>query len=414
LAVPVAGARAAAMAVLREWEAGSRHAADLMESVVAARALSGADRAFMQDLILTELRNLTLLDHWIVELTGGKELDVGTRWLLRGGLTELLILNVAEHAAVNENVGMAGRASGLVNAVLRRTCRERTALLEAARMQETEVRYSHPAFLLERWRELFGEAEAEKLAAWNQEPSPVYVRLNRLKPEAVKGLAETAGLEAVGGDFYRCEILPRAALAAGWCYAQDPSTVMAPSLMDVRPGMTVLDACAAPGGKAAFLAQAMNNEGHLVVCDLPVGRLRRLEENLQRLGVRCVEVTAVDWLKDEVLPFEETHFDRILLDAPCSNTGVMRRRVDVRWRLTEAEFERMIDLQRALLHRCLPLLKPGGRLIYSTCSIDREENEAQVAWVLETFSGLRCLTTDSRLPQRDNVDGAFAAVFEKI
>jgi 16S rRNA (cytosine967-C5)-methyltransferase len=122
----------------------------------------------------------------------------------------------------------------------------------------------------------------------------------------------------------------------------------------------------------------------------------------------------VDWLKDEVLPFEEGRFDRLLLDAPCSNTGVMRRRVDVRWRLTEAEFERMIDLQRALLHRCLPLLKPGGRLIYSTCSIDREENEAQVAWVLETFSGLQCLTTESRLPQRDNVDGAFAAVLEKI
>ncbi len=408
-----AGARSAALAVLLEWEEDTRHAAELMETVPAARRLSGPDRAFMQDLILTELRNLSLLDHWIFMLTGGKSLDTGTRWLLRGGLTELLILQVAEHAAVNEAVGLAGRASGLVNAVLRRACRERTALLDGVRLLEAETRFSHPAFLLDRWRETFGESDTERLAAWNQEPSPVYVRLNRLHPEAVRGLAETEGLEAVGGDFFRCDVLPRAALAAGWCYAQDPSTVMAPALLDAQPGMSVLDACAAPGGKTAFLAQAMDNEGRLEACDLAGGRLRRLQENLQRLGVRCAQVRAVDWLKDEALPFEEATFDRILLDAPCSNTGVMRRRVDVRWRLTEAEFGRMIDLQRALLLRCAPLLKPGGRLIYSTCSIDQEENEAQVAWALETLTELTCVRTESRLPQRDSVDGAFAAVLER-
>lgn len=252
----------------------------------------------------------------------------------------------------------------------------------------------------------------ERLAAWNQEPAPVFVRLNRLHPEAIDGMARTEGLESVGGDFYRCEVLPRAALAAGWCYAQDPSTVVAPGLLDVQPGMTVLDACAAPGGKTAFVAQVMENKGDMVACDLPGGRLRRLEDNLLRLGVSCAEVRGVDWLGDGEMPFEPGSFDRILLDAPCSNTGVMRRRVDVRWRLSEAEFDRMVGLQRVLLSRCVPLLKPGGCLVYSTCSIDREENEDQVEWAVEVFSGLTCVSKESRAPHVDGVDGAFAAVLK--
>ena len=408
------GARVAAQSVLTQWAAGNRHATELMEALPVCRALKGADRAFMQDLVLTTLRNLSLLDHWIAEMTGGKVLDEATVWLLRGGLTELLILNVAEHAAVNENVGLAGRASGLVNAVLRRSCRERGALLQGMGSLGVETRTSHPAFLLRRWELQYGEAGMEKLAEWNQEPAPVFVRLNRLHPEAIAGMARTEGVESVGGDFYRCEILPRSALEAGWCYAQDPSTVVAPGLLDARPGMMVLDACAAPGGKTAFLAQMMANEGCVVACDLPGGRLRRLEDNLLRLGVRCAEVRGVDWLGEDVLPFEAGSFDRILLDAPCSNTGVMRRRVDVRWRLSEAEFDRMVDLQRALLRRCLPLLKSGGSLVYSTCSIDREENEGQVEWAVATFPGLRCLSKESRTPHLDGVDGAFAAVLKRV
>jgi 16S rRNA (cytosine967-C5)-methyltransferase len=302
----------------------------------------------------------------------------------------------------------------LVNAVLRRSCRERGALLQGMGSLGVETRTSHPAFLLRRWELQYGEAGMEKLAEWNQEPAPVFVRLNRLHPEAIAGMARTEGLEAVGGDFYRCEILPRSALEAGWCYAQDPSTVVAPGLLDARPGMMVLDACAAPGGKTAFLAQMMANEGCVVACDLPGGRLRRLEDNLLRLGVRCAEVRGVDWLGEDVLPFEPGSFDRILLDAPCSNTGVMRRRVDVRWRLSEAEFDRMVELQRALLRRCLPLLKPGGCLVYSTCSIDREENERQVEWAVAAFPGLRCLSKESRTPHLDGVDGAFAAVLKWV
>ncbi len=429
------GARAAALQVLREWSGGGRHAAEGVEHWSRQWRLAPADRAFALDLTLTTLRNLTLLDYWIAALTGGRELDADTRRLLRGGLTEVLLLGVAEHAAVNENVSLAGRAAGLANAVLRRACREKERLLAEAETLEPAVRYSHPAFLLERWRRQFGGEEALALARWNQKPAPVYVRLNRLHPDAENGMAGVSGIEPAGGDFFRCSTLPKDALERGWCYAQDPSTALAPELLDAQPGVAVLDACAAPGGKTALLAQHLEEStaplrgagkedmrlgqarylptaGKLIACDQPGPRLRRLEENLRRLRVTRAEVRAVDWLADDS-PFpEEAKFDRILLDAPCSNTGVMRRRVDVRWRLQETEFARMTNLQRELLKRCLPLLKPDGRLVYSTCSIDAEENEAQVAWLLETFPNLHCTATAAKLPQRDAVDGAFAAAFE--
>lgn len=399
--------------MLHEWQRGRRHAAELIERAGAERPLPSSDRALLLDLVLTVLRHLTLLDHWIAELTGGRELDSATRWLLRAGLAELLLLDMAAHAAVNENVHLAGRSGGLVNAVLRRACREKEALLAAVEALPPAVRFSHPGFLLERWQRQFGAEAAAALARWNQQPAPVYVRLNRLLPDAEKNLAAQPGLEAAGGGFFRCRQLPLEALRRGWCYAQDPSTALAPELAAARPGMTVLDACAAPGGKSALLAQHLQNQGRLIACDLPGPRLRRLEENLRRLNVTCAEVRGIDWLADEAAPdwLPPEGCDVLLLDAPCSNTGVMRRRVDVRWRLNADEFARLIDLQRRLIERLLPLLKPGGRFVYSTCSLDAEENEQQAEWLLARHLNLRLETTASRLPFRDAVDGAYSAVF---
>jgi 16S rRNA (cytosine967-C5)-methyltransferase len=408
------GVRAVAARVFQDWKHGDRHAAELIEAWSARSGLAGQDRAFLQDVVLTVLRNVTLLDHWVGVLTEGRHLDDGTRWLLRSGLTELLLLEVAEHAAVNENVNLAGRASGLVNAVLRRACRQKASLLGSVATLPEEVRFSQPKFLLERWQRQFGAEATQALAAWNQQPAPMYVRCNGLHPDAVEKMATIAGLEPLEEvGFYRCVSLPREALAEGWCYAQDLSTAAAPRLLAPQAGETVLDACAAPGGKSALLAELMGNEGRLVACDLDGARLRRLRENLTRLQVRCAEVHAVDWLADEALPFAAQSFDKILLDVPCSNTGVMRRRVDVRWRLSEAEFDRLIGLQQAMVERCLPLLKPGGRLVYSTCSIDAEENQQQVEGCLRRFAklGWRLEKAVQLLPQRDQTDGAFAASF---
>ena len=198
----------------------------------------------------------------------------------------------------------------------------------------------------------------------------------------------------------------------GLCYVQDPSTLMACELLNPQPGERVLDACAAPGGKTSYLAELMENQGEIVVCDASNKRLARLNHNLKRLGVASTQWAAIDWLRDSI-PFESRSFDRILVDAPCSNTGVIRRRIDVRWRLDPGEFKIMQGKQVALLKKIAPLLRPGGTLVYSTCSLDAEENEEVVRWVGNEIPEIRWIESKQTYPFRDAVDGAFAAKFER-
>lgn len=224
-------------------------------------------------------------------------------------------------------------------------------------------------------------------------------RVNRLHPERQDSAEE----------FLTCETLPREELATGQVYIQDPATMIAPRLLAPSATHRVLDACAAPGGKTAFMAELMGNQGEIIACDVSPGRLRRLSSNLKRLGVLNARVEAHDW-SDEALPaWARPGFDRILLDVPCSNTGVMRRRVDVRWRLEESDFPRHAAAQTMLLQSALRVLRPGGVLVYSTCSIDPEENGAVVRGVLASDARLRLEVERSSVPPDSGMDGAYAA-----
>jgi 16S rRNA (cytosine967-C5)-methyltransferase len=170
----------------------------------------------------------------------------------------------------------------------------------------------------------------------------------------------------------------------------------------------VLDACAAPGGKTAYLAELMKNDGLILACDRDAGRIRTLQDNLERLGAGIARCVLHDWAGGGPPP-NESGFDRILVDAPCSNTGVMRRRVDLRWRLTAKDFLRMQAEQLRILRATIPLLKKNGVLVYSTCSIEPEENEEVVRLIMQEFSFLELLEQVSLFPFRDGFDGAFAA-----
>ena len=210
--------------------------------------------------------------------------------------------------------------------------------------------------------------------------------------------------------------IPAEWLDSGWGYVQDPSTLLAPDLLDPQPGERVLDACAAPGGKSTYLAQKMGGRGRVMACDLYDSRIRRLKENVARLGTISVRVHLLDFLlvPEAGSPLLEAPFDRILLDVPCSNTGVIRRRVDVRWRLTEEDFLRMPVQQFALVRRAVPLLRPGGVLVYSTCSLEHEENAAVVEQIARELPELALEEVRTSLPFRDAVDGSFAARFRKL
>jgi 16S rRNA (cytosine967-C5)-methyltransferase len=380
-------ARATALAALAKWRSGSGFADAIIQQLLSRSSLGAADRGFATELFYGVLRNLTLLDFWIAQLRSGS-VDRESRDVLRLGLYQLFCLGTPSHAAVFETVELAHRRSrSLVNAILRNATRRAAELTQRVEQQPLSTRKSHPDFLLERWEKTFGAEATEQLCDWNNQPAPVYARTREL-------------------DFVKLESIPDDALRRGEIYIQDPSTAAACRLLDPQPGERVLDACAAPGGKTTFLAQLMKNQGEIIACDRDAARLQIVRENAQRMGTTIVQTLQHDWTQPAA---ELQLFDRILLDAPCTNTGVMRRRVDVRWRLQPEDFPRMQQLQLTIAAAVIPLLKPGGTFVYSTCSIEPDENEA----VAEQLP-LRLIDTKQVLPFRDGYDGAFAAKFQRV
>jgi 16S rRNA (cytosine967-C5)-methyltransferase len=405
-------ARQIALAALRSWRKGKRFADSIISGLL-AKALPRSDRAFALELFYGLLRNLTLLDFWIACLRASP-VQNDLRDILRLGLYQLFLLKTAPHAAVHETVELAPKKQrSLINAILRTAARRQSELLARANAQPVFVRTSHPQFLVERWQLHFGQEHAEALCKWNNLPALVYGRINRLKIDRHKFLQlyPTSRPLTRNPDFVEFHTLPTGALRRGHCYIQDPSTVVACQLLGPKPGEKVLDACAAPGGKTGYVAELMHNLGTIVACDRDPERLEILKENMARLGARIVEIARHDWTHGHVPSDIATAapFDRILVDVPCSNTGVMRRRADLRWRLGQADFDRMQQLQIEIVRALIPLLKSNGVLVYSTCSLEPEENEEIVRQILTEMPILRLEAKTYSLPFRDGFDGAFAA-----
>lgn len=347
--------------------------------------------------------------------------------LLRLGLYQIFWLDrIPPHAAVNEMVELAKLSgyvsqAGLINAILRGYLREFEAvkkILADMKLSQPALGWSQPDWLVERWRKTYGDEKTRALLEWNNTPAKTYARVNTLKTDAGK-LVERWREENVEYDFitrdWTGENLafelkshpPLNALGSfrdGWFYIQDPSTLLAVRALDPHPGETILDLCAAPGGKAMFIAQQMDNHGRLVAHDAFADRLKLIQENSKRLGVTCAEI--VSKLEPEI---SNSKFDRVLVDAPCSNTGVLRRRVDLRWLIQPHEIERSCTTQLVLLKQAATVLKPGGILVYSTCSLEPEENSEVVKQFLSEHAGFKLESERQLLPFADHVDGAYVA-----
>ena len=402
--------RRAAVSILRAWSKGHVYAENLIDKHARKNKLSTADRGLLNAIILSVLRNRRLLDFYIGHLRKGK-LDHETRDILRVGLAQILLLGIPEHAAVNETVN-CGRAPvrGLINAVLRQAIERRKGMMSKAAGLPPAQLYSHPDWLAKRWRGQFGKEQTTELMHWNNYPADTTLRLNPLRPDS-SALATDPRLEAIPDieSFFILDgAVPREWTEAGLVYMTDPATRLSVELLDPQPGENVLDACAAPGGKAAYIAAKMKNEGQLLCTDLNELRLPRLEENLSNLGVTIAETKAFDWTQ---APPEEWHksFDAILLDVPCSNTGVLRRRVDARWRLSPEQIDELTEIQKTILTNATKCLKPDGRLVYSTCSIETDENQ-DLIYPFAKGHNLTVTETRQSLPHRDKQDGAFAAL----
>jgi 16S rRNA (cytosine967-C5)-methyltransferase len=406
-------ARRIALGAVRAWRKEKRFADSIVSEFLAKAELTESDRAFAFELFYGVLRNLTLLDFWIGCLRR-RRLDIDLRDVVRLGMYQLFLLKTAQHAAVHETVQLAPpRQRQVVNGMLRAATRRQNELFARADAQPLFVRASHPQCLVERWQQYFGTEQAEELCKWNNLPAPIYARINLLRIDRTEFLRLYPESRPLPDhpNFVKVSSLPFAALEQGHCYIQDPSTTIACQLLDPLPGERILDACAAPGGKTALIAEQVQNRAFIAACDREHRRVRAMLANFQKLGVRVASVAQCDWLKSPRSVFRsgEGLFDRVLVDAPCSNTGVMRRRVDVRWRLTPADFARMQERQIAIVQAVVRLLKPGGVVVYSTCSLEPEENEDLVRQILDTLPALRLVQEKRSLPFRDCFDGAFAA-----
>ena len=427
--------REIAVQILGGRDNNSDFTEDLLERALSNASLPDSDRRLCMELVYGVVRWQAALDWLIAKKTDNRQQKPSLQNLLRLGLYQIFWLErVPDYAAVNVTVELAkrlgfGPQAGFINAVLRSYLRDAAPTrlsLEQLKNTHPARGFSHPEWLVQRWETKWGRSRTAKLLSWNNTPPKTFARVNTLKIEAEKLLPfwreENVEYDFVQRDWLEENLFfelkshpPLGRLKSfkdGLFYIQDPSTALAVKELSPKPGERVLDLCAAPGGKLTYIAQLMKDQGHLVAYDSNPTRTRLITENCARLGVTCVETVSPESVQEIASPDQLAStepYDRVLLDAPCSNTGVMGRRVDLRWRVTPEEIQRLKQSQLQLLRRAAALVKPGGVLVYSTCSLEPEENENVVKVVLAENPWLRLERQRQLTPFEDKADGAYVA-----
>lgn len=449
--------RQLALEVLSAWEAGRHTASELLDQFLGQTESPGQ----VTDLVYGVIRNRSLLDHVLITLAQVKtrhtEHDLLT--LLRLGAYELLFCpDTAAYAILNETASLAGKNKkrrGFVNGVLRSVQRavadRRSPAPQADQRQwiagkspngclfqepilpdpeDDPIGYfstvfSIPEWLIETWMKGYGPDAVRQICQGSNRLPSIILQPNTLKTTAEK-LAEILKSEAVHAEMnagrtmlkihthrYLTELW---AFQKGYFLVQDPSAAKVASLLGPAPGSTVLDLCAAPGGKTAQLAMAMGDQGRIIASDIDARRLKKVEENCTRLGITCVQTVLPDGIKDAL--GSKNKAGSVLLDVPCSNSGVMARRVEVRWRLEPKTIQQIVRTQKELLDKAADFVRKHGTLVYSTCSILPEENEKLVQEFLGGHPQFKLEKEELTLPACESEgdfghDGGYAAVLKK-
>jgi 16S rRNA (cytosine967-C5)-methyltransferase len=460
--MPVSPARRAAFDILRRVEAEGAYASFLLAAT--DERLRGDDRALCYELVLGVLRRQSWLDRALEHFANRhlKGLDLPVRLALRLGLYQLRFLcRIPPSAAVNESVNLvraAGlkSAAGFANAVLRRATREPdydpvTSVTDP--VEKLAIGTSHPEWLIERWVSAFGFDEAAALARAHNEPAPVAFRLTakastqtETSQQVIQSL-ETSGVRVTPSEITpdawrvmrsdRVEVSqvgnlrnPQARTPTllvelardGLIYFQDEASQLVAHLLAAQMGDRVLDVCAAPGSKTTHIA-TLAPGAMIVAGDLYEHRLRTLRELATTQGNGSIRLVVHDAAGD--LPFAGASFDRVLVDAPCSGTGTLRRNPEIRWRIGPADIAELSSKQTQILRNAAKMVRPGGTLLYSTCSLEKDENEAVAEAFIEEhaeFNQVRpraaghLLTESGAIrtwPHRQDVDGFFMIVFQR-
>ncbi|OGC77209.1 MAG: 16S rRNA (cytosine(967)-C(5))-methyltransferase [candidate division Zixibacteria bacterium RBG_16_50_21] len=430
-------ARETALKALYKIEQEESFAEDTVEKLAGENRLSPPDRRLVAELVLGTTKMRKRIDFEIGFLLD-QRIERLTPWIrniLRMGIYQFEFTDrIPEYAAVNEAVNLArkyghGGVARLVNAVLRNYQRKKKEI----RFPEDETDYlatfySIPEWLIEKWLAIFDMENVVRLCHYfNQKPA-VGVRINTLKSDAaeIEGYCKereiTIRKGIYAGDFYylqsAVELEKVELIEQGKVYLQDEASLLSVGLLYPKAGETVLDLCAAPGGKSTYLAQKMENHGKIIAVDKSVAKIAMMKKNCQRLGVSMVETVLGD-----ATDFKAEKVDKVLVDAPCSGTGVLHRNADARWRKNPQDLKRLPELQLKILENAISLVRQGGVIVYSTCSIMPEENQEVVERILSKHRELEledagkvlCSAVVTKegylrtLPFLHNIDGAFGA-----
>jgi len=451
-AAPPRSARLAALRVLLACRQHDRFIQELLDEQLTASELPSRDRAFATELAYGVQRRRLTLDHLLRPFVT-RPLHQVEPWIweaLRLGAYQLCLLShVPAHAALNETVELAAevgrpRGKAILNAVLRKLAtvvsNDRTAapgphalplegsdyrLLKrpllpdpaAAPLAYVSVGFSLPLWLVRRWSARYELTELRRLGFWFAGPGPLWLRVNPLRTSRETFLAalRDAGVAAEAGESPQAvrlmahrPIREIPGFAEGWFTVQDAAAQAVGHALGPLPGNRVLDLCAAPGGKTTHLAELMSNQGKIVACDIEEKRLASVSQTCQRLGITIVEPTRIPHGADP----PSGPFDAVLVDAPCSNTGVLGRRPEARWRLKPDDFAQLVLLQTKLLIQAAERVRPGGVVVYSTCSIEAAENDQVVANVRAAFPDMMQEGESHQVPGQPS-DGGYWALLRR-
>jgi len=427
----VSPARRCAFAVVRRTFEDGAYTDRALRAEAARAGLEGRELALATALAFGTVQRAATLDHLIERLAGRTpdRLDPPVLAALRLGLFQLCFLDgIPPHAAVDQSVELVrGPARGLVNAVLRRAAREAPALLAELRDDTpaaAAIEHSHPEWLARLWWDALGPADARALLARDNQPAENAVRVNTLVADPTTLAKELGARPAerlpeglvLDGPL---DVGATSQFAAGAITPQSRASTLVSRIVAPAPGERVLDLCSAPGAKATHLAALMEDRGSVVAVEHSPDRARELRETVRRMRTTCIEVVVGDARDDH-----GTGYDRVLVDPPCSGLGTLSGRPDLRWRATPERIEELAGLQRQMVAAAARAVRPGGTIVYSTCTISPRENEQVVDAILAAHTELRPddLQSDAPLwkhpsvphhllllPHRDGTDGFFIA-----
>ncbi|RSL31328.1 16S rRNA (cytosine(967)-C(5))-methyltransferase RsmB [Salibacterium salarium] len=385
--------REEALRMLERIEKEGAYSHLLLNHVLNEGMISDKDESLLTELVYGTIKRKNTLDYYIDPFIK-KGVDSLQSWvlqLLRMSVYQFVYLDrVPERAVIHEAVQIAKKKghkgiSGLVNGVLRSMQRNGLPSIDETLSfaERLALKASHPVWLIEDWIATYGEEKTEEMAYANLQPPVLSIRVNQTKTDKqnLKHRLEDEGCIVIDGYVAEDALLVTAgnvvdtdAYEEGMCMIQDESSMLTARFLHPMPGMNVLDACAAPGGKTTHAAELMDNKGTVKAFDLHQKKISLINEQVQRLGLSAIETKAVD-ARSLTAELEPQSFDRVLVDAPCSGLGVVRRKPELKWQKDKADLKRLPFIQTDILNEAATMVKPGGRLVYSTCTVRKEENE---------------------------------------